>query len=53
MGSPVVFVLSRNFGVTYALFRYFWENFGHFLTDFEHFLIVSISRFSVNGSDSQ
>ena len=47
-GSPAVFVLSRNFAVTYALFGYvwvnlpdfphFWVDFGHFLANFEHFL---------------
>ena len=69
-GSPMVFVLSRNFAVTYALFGYFWVNlpdfqhfwvnfghfwvnFGHFWANFEHFLTAFISRFSVNGSDSQ
>ena len=62
-GSPMVFVLSRNFAVTYALFGYFWVNlpdfqhfwvdFGHIQADFEHFLTAFISRFSVNGSDSQ
>ena len=62
-GSPVFFVLSRNFAVTYALFGYFggnlpdfphfWVNFVHFLANFEHFLNAFISRFSVNGSDSQ
>ena len=62
-GSPAVFVLSRNFAVTYALFGYFWVNlpdfphfwvdFGNFWANFEHFLTAFISRFSVNGSDSQ
>ena len=62
-GSPVVFVLSSNFAVTYALFGYFWVNlpdfqhfwvnFGHFWANFEHFLTAFISRFLVNGSDSQ
>ena len=62
-GSPVFFVLSRNFAVTYALFGYFggnlpdfphfWVNFVHFLANFEHFLNAFISRFSVNRSDSQ
>ena len=32
-GSPKVFVLSRNFAVTYALFGYFRVN----LPDFQHF----------------
>ena len=62
-GSPVVFVLSRNFEVTYALFAYFWVNlsdfphfwvdFGPFWANFEHFLTAFISRFLVNGSDSK
>ena len=62
-GSPEVFVPSRNFAVTYALFEYFWVNlpdfqhfwvdFGHFLANFEQFLTIFISRFSVNGSDAQ
>ena len=62
-GSPAFFVLSRNFAVTYAYFGYFcvnlpdfqhsWVDFGHFWADFEHFLTTLISRFSVNGSDSQ
>ena len=62
-GGPAVFVLSRNFAVTYALFGYFWVNlpdfphfwddFGHFWANFEHFLTAFISRFLVNGSDSQ
>ena len=47
-GSPAVFVLSRNFAVTYALFGYFWVNlpdFPHFLANFDHFLTAFISRF--------
>ena len=65
-GSPMVFVLSRNFAVTYALFGYFWVNLpdfqhfgnfwvncGHFWANFKHFLTAFIRRFSVNGSDSQ
>ena len=52
------FVLSRIFAVMYALFRlflvdlpdfqHFWVDFGNLLTNFEHFLSVSISRFLVN-----
>ena len=62
-GSPMVFVLSRNFAVTYAVFGYLWVNlpdfqhfcvnFGHFWANFEHFLTAFISRVSVNGSDYQ
>ena len=62
-GSPVIFVLSSNFAVTYTLFGYYWVNlpdfqhylvnFGHFWANFEHFLTAFISRFLVNGSDSQ
>ena len=61
--SPAFFVLSRNFAVSYSLFGYFWVNlpdfqhflvdFGHIWTDIEHFLTAFISRFLVNGSDSQ
>ena len=53
-GSPAVFVLSRNFAVTYAFFGYFWVNlpdfqhfwvdFGHFWANFEHFLTAFISK---------
>ena len=25
-GNPMIFVLSRNFAVTYAIFGYFWVN---------------------------
>ena len=60
-GSPAVFVLSRNFAVTYALIGYFWVNlpdfphlwvdFAHFWANFEHFLTASISRFLVNRPD--
>ena len=59
----MVFVLSRKFAVTYALFGYLWVNlpdfqnlwveFGHIWTDFEHFLTAFISRFWVNGSGAQ
>ena len=62
-GSPRVFVLSRNFAVTYAPFGYFWVNlpdfqhfwvnFGQSWANFEHFPTAFISRFLVNGSDSQ
>ena len=62
-GSPMVFVLSRNFAVTYTFFGYFWFNlpdfqiflvdFGPFWANFEHFLTLFISKFLVNGSDSQ
>ena len=62
-GSPAVFVLSRNFVVTYAPFGYFWVNlpdvqhfwvdFGHFWANFEHFPTAFISRYLVNGSDTQ
>ena len=62
-GIRPVFVLSRNFAVTYALFGYLWVNlpdfqnlwveFGHIWTDFEHFLTAFISRFWVNGSGAQ
>ena len=38
------------FGVN---FGNFWVNFGHFWTNFKFFLNAFISRFSVNGSDSQ
>ena len=62
-GSPAVFVLSRNFAVNcaffglfwvnFADFQHFWVDFGHFWANFEHFLTAFISRFFVNGSDSQ
>ena len=42
-GSPMVFVLSRNFAVTYTLFGYFWVN----LPDFQHFW-VNFSHYWVN-----
>jgi len=54
--SPALFVLSRIFAVTCALFGYSRVNlhninhFGHFWTDFEYLLTVFISRFSLNGS---
>ena len=61
--SPTLFVLSKGFAATYALFGYFWVNlpnfqhfwvdFDHFWTDFEHFLTTFISRFLVHGSDAQ
>ena len=55
-GSPRVFVLSRNFAVTYALFGYFWvtlPDFCHFWDNFVHFLIALFSKFLVNRSDAQ
>ena len=55
--SPALFVMSRIFAVTYALFWIFFSQFawfptfvGHFWNDFEHFLIAFISRFRDNGS---
>ena len=41
-GSPMVFVLSRNFAVTYGLFGYFWVNFPdvqHFWANFGNFWV--------------
>ena len=41
-GSLMVFVLSRNFAVTYKLFGYFWVNwpdFQHFWVNFGHFWV--------------
>ena len=59
----MLFVVSRFFAVTYALFGYFWvnwpeiqhfwANFDYFWIDFEHFLTAFISRFWVNGSGAQ
>ena len=36
-GSPTVFVLSRNFAVTYAVFGYFWDNIVLLSTVLAHF----------------
>ena len=59
----MLFVVSRIFAVTYALFGYFWVNlldfehfwvdFGHLRVDFEHFLNTFISRLWVDGSGAQ
>ena len=56
-GGPVVFVLSRNFAVTYTLFGYFggnlpdfphfWVNSVHVWANFEHFLTAFISRLRI------
>ena len=54
--SRELFVVIRIFAVIYVVYGYFGVNlpdFGHFRTNFEHFLIAFISRLWVNGSGAQ